>query len=179
MFVGEAALAADRQRVDLELVPAVDNSLSVNQREYDLQISGIAEAFRDPDVINAILSHDGVAISVVQWSNHKQQEAGVARSLLHSAAAISTFADQVAAAPRLEVSGGTGLGAAMVYAMRSIETNRFAGDRRVIDVSGDGQNNMGVAPKRYALLRSLQDTRSMVWRSWTRSPGLTGTTPRM
>ena len=130
----------------MELVPAVDNSLSVNQREYDLQIFGIAEAFRDPDVINAILSHDGVAVSVVQWSNHKQQEAGVARSLLDSAAAISTFADQVAAAPRLEVSGGTGLGAAMVYAMWSIETNRFAGDRRVIDVSGDGQNNMGVAP---------------------------------
>ena len=34
----------------------------------------------------------------------------------------------------------------MVYAVRSIERNRFAGDRRVIDVSGDGQNNMGVAP---------------------------------
>ena len=146
VFVGGAALAADRQRVDLELVLAVDNSLSVNQREYDLQISGIAEAFRDPDVINAILSHDGVAVSIVQLSNHKQQEAGVAWSLLDSAAAISAFADQVAAAPRLEVSGGTGLGAAMVYAMRSIETNRFAGDRRVIDVSGDGQNNMGVAP---------------------------------
>ena len=111
-----------------------------------MQISGIAEAFRDPDVINAILSHDGVAVSVVQWSNHKQQQAGVAWSLLDTAAAISAFVDQVAAAPRLEVSGGTGLGAAMVYAMWSIETNRFAGDRRVIDVYGDGQHNMGVAP---------------------------------
>ena len=66
--------------------------------------------------------------------------------MLDSTEAISAFADQVAAAPGLEVSGGTGLGAAMVFAIRSIETNRFAGDRRVIDVSGDGQNNMSVAP---------------------------------
>ena len=71
-FVCGAAMAQDRQRVDLELVLAVDISLSVNQPEYNLQISGIAEAFRDPDVINAILSHDGIAVSIVQWSNHKQ-----------------------------------------------------------------------------------------------------------
>ena len=65
---------------------------------------------------------------------------------MDSAESIAAFADRVATAPRLEVSGGTGLGSAMVYAVRSIERNRFAGDRRVIDVSGDGQNNMGVAP---------------------------------
>lgn len=138
--------AQEPRRVDLELVLAVDNSLSVNQRENDLQISGIAEAFRDPEVVDAILSHDGVAVTIVQWSNHKQQETGVAWSLLDSAESVAAFADRVAGAPRIEVSGGTGLGSALVYALRSMNENRFAGDRQVIDVSGDGQNNMGVGP---------------------------------
>jgi len=148
LIASGAAAAADRHRVDLELVLAVDNSLSVNQREYNLQIKGIAEGFRDPDVVNAILSRDGVAVSIVLWSNHKQQETGVGWTLLDSVETIAAFADRVAAAPRIEVSGGTGLGSALVYALRSIDTNRFAGERRVIDVSGDGQNNMGVSPSR-------------------------------
>lgn len=145
-------MAAERRPVDLELVLAVDNSLSVNQREYDLQMRGIAEAFRDIGVINAILSHDGVAVTVVLWSNHKQQETGVGWTLLDSAAAIAAFADRVAAAPRLSVSGGTGIGSAMAFALASIEANRFAGERRVVDVSGDGQSNMGLAP------RTVRDT---------------------
>ena len=139
-------MAAERQPVDLELVLAVDNSLSVNQREFDLQMRGIAAAFRDTGVINAILSHDGVAVSVVLWSNHQQQETGVGWTLLDSPTAIATFADRVAAAPRLTVSGGTGIGSAVAFALHSIEANRFVGDRRVVDVSGDGQNNMGLAP---------------------------------
>ncbi len=125
---------------------AVDNSLSVNQREYDLQIRGIADGFRDPDVVNAILSHDGVAISIVLWSNHRQQETGIRWTLLDSMESVLAFADRVAAVRRIEVSGGTGLGSALAYALRSIDANRFAGERRVIDVSGDGQNNMGVSP---------------------------------
>ena len=146
MIACGAATAAERQRVDLELVLAVDNSLSVNQREYNLQIKGIADGFRDPDVVNAILSRDGVAVSILLWSNHKQQETGVGWTLLDNIETIAAFADRVAAVPRIEVSGGTGLGSALAYALRSIDTNRFAGQRRVIDISGDGQNNMGVSP---------------------------------
>lgn len=146
MIACGAATAAERQRVDLELVLAVDNSLSVNQREYNLQIKGIADGFRDPDVVNAILSRDGVAVSILLWSNHKQQETGVGWTLLDSVETIAAFADRVAVVPRIEVSGGTGLGSALAYALQSIDTNRFAGQRRVIDISGDGQNNMGVSP---------------------------------
>jgi hypothetical protein len=46
------------------------------------------------------------------------------------------------------VSGGTGLGSALKYAVRSIDGNGFEGVRRVVDVSGDGQNNMGIEPAR-------------------------------
>ncbi len=40
--------------VDLQLVLAVDASASIDVREFRLQMSGIAAAFRDPAVIDAI-----------------------------------------------------------------------------------------------------------------------------
>ncbi|NKB57091.1 MAG: DUF1194 domain-containing protein [Alphaproteobacteria bacterium] len=138
---------SQRRPIDLELILAVDNSLSVNTREFDLQISGIAKAFEDPDVIGAILSHQGIAVALVLWSNHEQQETGVGWSYLHDAESIAAFAAKVANVARIDVSGGTGLGSAMAYALRLFGTNAFDGKRRVIDVSGDGQNNMGVEPR--------------------------------
>ena len=45
---------ATQTKVALELVLAVDASSSVDQQEFDLQVSGYVNAFRDPDVIAAI-----------------------------------------------------------------------------------------------------------------------------
>lgn len=140
------AAAADAKPIDLELVLAVDNSLSVNAREFALQINGIADAFRHPDVVAAILSHEGIAVSLILWSNHEQQKTGVGWSHLHNAASVAEFASKVADVARIDVSGGTGIGSAMAYALRLFGKNGFDGERRVIDVSGDGQNNMGVVP---------------------------------
>src|SRR5262249_15498596 len=55
--------------VDLELVLAVDVSGSVDEREYSLQMIGISEALRLPEVGELIASHHGgVALTVVHWS---------------------------------------------------------------------------------------------------------------
>lgn len=140
------AAASERQQVDLELVLAVDCSLSVNAREFDLQVTGIAKAFEDPAVGDAILSHDGVAVMLLLWSNHKQQETAVGWTLLHDRESIAAFAARVHGTKRIAVSGGTGIGPALIFAIRSIDENAFEGDRKVIDISGDGQNNMGVEP---------------------------------
>ena len=64
-FAAQADQVSERRAIDLELVLAVDNSLSVNEREFALQISGIAEAFDDPEVIDAILSQRGIAVALV------------------------------------------------------------------------------------------------------------------
>ena len=56
-------------RVDLELVLAVDTSGSVNSDEFELQIEGLVQAFRDPAVIAAIISTSasgGVAAAGIQ-----------------------------------------------------------------------------------------------------------------
>ena len=76
IFVMLVALAPCRvansqsQLVDIEMVLAVDISSSVDDSEYELQMQGLAEAFRHPEVIAAVdsLSSGGIAMAVVQWS---------------------------------------------------------------------------------------------------------------
>ena len=55
--------------VAIELVLALDSSASVDANEFQLQNEGIALAFRDPDVLEAVnnLRPFGAAITVVQW----------------------------------------------------------------------------------------------------------------
>ncbi len=54
----------------LALVLALDISSSVNQREYKIQLQGLARAFRTPEVIEAILTPQGAAIAAIvyEWS---------------------------------------------------------------------------------------------------------------
>ena len=51
-----AGLTAAAEPVDMELIIAVDVSSSVDENEYRLQMGGIAAAFRNPSVLDAIRS---------------------------------------------------------------------------------------------------------------------------
>ena len=63
------ALAQNKTPVVIELVLALDSSASVDGREFQLQNEGIALAFRDPEVLQAVdnLKPFGAAIAIVQW----------------------------------------------------------------------------------------------------------------
>ena len=63
-----------QEPVDIELVLAVDMSISVDGGELDLQRQGLVAAFRDPAMIEAIRANaQGVAVSVVLWAGADQQ----------------------------------------------------------------------------------------------------------
>jgi hypothetical protein len=146
--VGAAAPAGaqDRRAVDLELVLLVDVSSSVNDEEFRLQADGLAAAFRAPAVVDALrrLARRGVAVSVIQWANHENQRTSVDWMLLRGDADTQRLAAQIEAMPRLDRRGHTAIGSALAFALEALETNRFAGLRRVIDVLGDGRANGGV-----------------------------------
>ena len=134
--------------VDLELVLAVDASSSVSASEFELQIQGLAQAFRDPRVLQAIRAAGGlgVAVSLVQWSDHRKQFLAVDWTLVADSDGARAFADEVADTPRFVIGGGTAIGGALNFAMRLLDGNDYQGRRRVIDVSGDGRANQGAEP---------------------------------
>ena len=132
--------------VSIELVLAVDTSLSVNDDEYALQMSGIANAFRNPEIIALIEQQDGVAVTLFQWSSVVDQRFMVPWALLHTPDSALAFAQSIEKMKRDPVRGFTAIGRAIEFGMHLLDTNRFAGQHLKIDVSGDGRNNRGPEP---------------------------------
>lgn len=132
--------------VSIELVLAVDTSLSVDDVEYDLQMRGIAKAFRTPEIIALIQQQGGVAVTLFQWNSRVDPRYMIPWHLLHSPASVSSFADKVEQAARDPVRGFTAIGGAIDFGVSLIAQNEFDGRRLKIDISGDGRNNTGVLP---------------------------------
>jgi hypothetical protein len=145
---GPGGAGAGQIPVALELVLAVDASGSVDAREFDLQQRGIARALRDPEVIAAIggAAPEGVAIALVQWSGRRQQHVSLDWTLLSDEASVRALAARIEAAARLAV-GETAVAEALGFALAGLAHNRFAGARRIIDISGDGMSNSPLAPE--------------------------------
>lgn len=138
------ASAAPDKPVDLELVLAVDISRSMDADEQALQRNGYVQAFRHEEVIEAISTgpHGRIAVSYVEWAGPAYQQVLVPWTVIDGAPAARAFADRLAAAP-ISRERGTSIANGLLFVGPTFEGNGFAGSRRVIDVSGDGPNNMG------------------------------------
>src|SRR4051794_2170157 len=91
--------ALGKQAVGIELVLAGDGSGSVDGDEQLLQREGLAAAFRDPAVTEAIsLLPAGVAVALVVWAGPGQQRTVVAWRRLTDRASAEDFAVRVEAA---------------------------------------------------------------------------------
>ena len=142
---GPATGADGPERVDLNLVLAVDSSSSVDPEEFALQMTGIAAAFRTPAVIEAIEggTHHAIAVTVMEWSNATWQRENIAWTVIHDAASARRFADAVENAPRLIYGGATSISGGLRFALRRLAASPRPAERAIIDVSGDGANNQG------------------------------------
>lgn len=145
---------------DLSLVLAVDCSWSVDADEYFQQMTGIAVALRDTDVVDAILSGPTgrLSVSLVQWSADTSQVLVVPWTLIDSGESAAALAERIAASPRQTAEGGTAISSALSFATRLFEIDPNPGTRRVIDVSGDGRNNTRErigGPRAAALARGI------------------------
>lgn len=142
-----APLAA-QQKVDLPMVLAIDSSSSVDDREFQLQLKGLADAFRDRAIVDSIKSGKigGIAITVMEWSGVGNQKVSIPWTHVHNAERAGRLASGIEAAGRFVESGSTSLSSALRRAVTLFDDNGFADSRRVIDVSGDSYNNQ--APPR-------------------------------
>jgi hypothetical protein len=137
--------------VGTELVLSVDVSGSISKSEFNLQRQGYVNAFRNPTIQNTIASlPGGLAATVSYWSSNAVQS--VPWTLITNAAEANAFADAIEASTRPS-SGLTGITNAITFAQNLLDTNDFIGNKRVIDVSGDGPENV----RSIADLRTARD----------------------
>ncbi len=143
-----SAQPARAEQVDLLLVLAVDASGSVSQRRFDLQRDGYAAAFRNIQVLRAILSgqHQAIAVTMFQWTGAFLQRPVVPWMIIKDEVTAEEVAKAIAATERQLYGGGTSISGAIDYGMALFPKSPHQGDRRVIDVSGDGSNNSGRSP---------------------------------
>lgn len=133
--------AQDMPEVDAALVISVDVSNSVDESRYKLQLEGIAKAFEDKSVIDAILSggQGGILISLVAWADRPK--------LVIPWTRIASEEDSLKIATlvrKLPREGGefTCVSGMMRMIADKIVTQIPAKPLRVIvDVSGDGKDN--------------------------------------
>lgn len=140
-----SARTSAQQVVNLELVLLIDVSASVDDGEYALQTKGLGAAFTDPNVLNAIqsISRGGMAVSVIQWANFENQKRAIDWTLIRDKQSALALAAQLLEMPRLIHGGHTAIGDALAFARNELASNAYAGQRRVIDLSGDGRSNDG------------------------------------
>ncbi|PMB50960.1 PEP-CTERM sorting domain-containing protein [Fischerella thermalis CCMEE 5205] len=126
--------------VGTELVLSVDVSGSVNSTEFNLQRQGYVDAFRNPTIQEQIAKiPGGIAATLSYWSFSAQQS--VPWFLITDATSANAFADAIESTTR-PFSGSTGIANAIDFAVNLLNTNDYDGTRRVIDISGDGVENV-------------------------------------
>jgi hypothetical protein len=131
--------------VDLELVLAVDISRSMDSDELQVQRDGYVKALTHPDIIAAITHgpHKRIALSYVEWAGPAMQYVAVDWRVIDGTASAQAFADALAQAP-IQAFRGTSISGGLTFIKGRFEGNGFEAPRHVIDVSGDGPNNMGM-----------------------------------
>jgi Ca-activated chloride channel homolog len=123
------------------LLLSIDVSGSIDSGDYRLQADGLAAALTDPEVAEALVRGQ-VALAVVQWSGPAQQELSLDWQRMLTEDAVAHFAARAAGMPRAFKGSDTAVGQAIRFALGQFGA---VGDcqRRVIDISGDGQENAG------------------------------------
>jgi len=129
---------------DLVLILALDVSASVDDREFELQKLGLANAFRHPDVLEAIVggATKQIVVAAVQWSGKNQQSIEIPWTIVKG----RRSADHVSAAfmsmKRRFTNGQTDISGMIDFTAAHALSAPVAAPRRVVDISGDGLDNV-------------------------------------
>ncbi|MBK1696990.1 DUF1194 domain-containing protein [Rhodovibrio salinarum] len=133
-----------RRLVDVELVLAADGSGSIDDDELATQRRGYADALAHPRVLQAIQGgyHGRIALTYIEWGGPRSQHTIVDWQEIANGDDAKAFGDALVTAPRA-ARGWNSISGAIAYGHQKIDENRFAGHRKVIDISGDGPQRGG------------------------------------
>ncbi len=131
------------QACDTALVLTIDVSNSIDTGEYRLQTDGLADALRDPEIVETMIRTE-TAIAVVQWSGEDKQELSIPWVRIRTALDAEFVATQARLMQRAFVLSDTAPAEAIYFSLPLFDQVPDC-VRKVIDVSGDGTPNGGTA----------------------------------
>lgn len=139
-----AAGAACRQALAIGL----DISGSVDEREYRLQMDGLAAALLNPDVQTAFLAIPDlpVRLSVFEWAGPGSQNGIIPWIEIRQPGDLATVAARLRAKVQSPREIQTAIGQAMLFGGRSL-AGQAGCLRLTLDLSGDGESNIGPRPR--------------------------------
>jgi hypothetical protein len=130
--------------VDTELVIAVDVSNSMDPEEQALQREGYITGITSREFMSGLRGgmHGKVAVTYFEWAGLYDQKIVMPWRLIDGPESADAVAAEIARAPYRRAPR-TSIYGALQFAKPLFEASGFNGIRRVVDVSGDGANNMG------------------------------------
>jgi hypothetical protein len=133
--------------VDVELVIAMDVSASMDGAERQVQLKGFADAFSRPEIVAAIQGgrHGRIAVTVFEWGGPGLQTVIVPWRLVDGEASSAALSQALARRVPGRLNRGTAIGDALRNAATLLAESPYRGDRRVVDLSGDGTSNRGTS----------------------------------
>lgn len=142
LLLAPQAIAAEV--VDIELVLAVDVSLSMAPDELEIQRRGYAAALVHDRVLEAIAAgvHGKIAVTYFEWAGSTTQHVIVPWTVIATRADAERVATRLSAKPP-NSARRTSISGALEFGGDLFAESGFRGMKRVIDISGDGPNNQG------------------------------------
>ncbi len=157
-LLGRPAAAAEIA-ADANIVTAIDVSESIDPRAAAIEIDGMAQAIQTPEILQAIRNgrhgrigfaifawRDGAYPELVSWSiiaSDADARAVSARLVTSFRAFLAAEGPQPAPEPHM-----TDLSGAIDHAAILLLTAPFVADRSVLNVIGNGWDNVGEGPQR-------------------------------
>jgi hypothetical protein len=143
---------ADSVWTDANIVTGLDLSGSIEAREAQLQIDGIAMAIRSPEIISAIQhgNHGRIGFAVFVWADGNYPVL-VSWRLIGSSEEALTVSKEIADRLRaiigsdvlVKLGALTDLSGAIDYGGEMLRTAPFATNHRIVNIIGNGIDNVG------------------------------------
>lgn len=147
---------ADEIRTDVNIVTGLDVSGSIEAKETQIQIEGLAMAIRSPEVIAAIRSgrHGRVGFAVFVWANGNLPVFAEWRQIGSAADALAlseelSFRLHAILESKAAIKLGelTDLSGAMAFGGAMLQAAPYPTDHAVLNIMGNGLDNVAEGPE--------------------------------
>jgi hypothetical protein len=153
---GPAAAGEDDVAADANIVTGIDLSRSVDPEESKLQIYGMVEAIRAPEVLRAIRSgpHGRIGFAVFLWASGtfpelvSWREIGSRQDAEQASTEILLRLQLILDTSRHSIGSLTDVSAALAHAGEMLRDSPYASRRAIVNIVGNGEDNVGEGPGR-------------------------------